>query len=179
MPTPLRFAVAPLALAAMTGCLGRAQRPIVDVPPDLWPAYAGAAGARYSALGQIAPSNVARLAIAWTYHAGERGEGARDAHKLTFEATPLHYDGRLYLATAYGRVIALEPRTGREVWRYDAGVDRGGRYSEVTSRASRRGATRERRLAPHVPRASSPAQSMRDRARSSFAWPGSATTITA
>ena len=31
-------------------------------------------------------------------------------------------------------MIALDPATGTEIWRFDAGVDRTGRYSEVTSR---------------------------------------------
>ncbi len=72
--------------------------------------------------------------MAWTYHTGELGQNARDRDKLTFEATPIHFDGRLYLSTAYGQVIALDPVTGAEQWRFDAGVDRGGRFSEVTSR---------------------------------------------
>jgi len=32
-------------------------------------------------------------------------------------------DGVLYLATVYGRVIALSPETGAEIWKFDPGVD--------------------------------------------------------
>lgn len=35
------------------------------------------------------------------------------------EATALVVDGLMYLPTPYGRVVALEPETGREVWSYD------------------------------------------------------------
>lgn len=127
----LILAVAATAAVATAFCAEPLQ---VDAPLDQWPAYAGPAGARYSPLDQIVPDNVSRLQVAWTYRTGETGANARDGHKLTFQATPLHFDGRLYLATAYGRVIALDPGTGSELWTFDAGVDRAGRYSEVTSR---------------------------------------------
>ncbi len=121
---------------AVTGLLaaGCRPQPTATAADDQWPAYAGAAGARFSTVGEITAANVEGLQIAWTYRTGELGQNARDAEKLTFEATPIHVDGRLYLATAYGRVIALDPATGAEVWRFDAGVDRSARYSEVTSR---------------------------------------------
>jgi quinoprotein glucose dehydrogenase len=126
-----RLALAILAIGA--GC-ARTSSPAGRPADDQWPAYAGAAGARSSPLAQITAGNVGRLAPVWTAHTGERGQDARDGGKLTFEATPIHFDGRLYLATAYGRVLALDPATGAEVWRFDAGIDRAGRYSEVTSR---------------------------------------------
>ena len=63
----------------------------------------GAAGARFSALDRLTPANVSRLQVAWTYHTGELGQNASDDDKLTFEATPIHFDGRLYLSTAFGR----------------------------------------------------------------------------
>ena len=70
--------------------------------------------------GEVSAANVGQLQVAWTYHTGELGRDARDASKLTFEATPVHFDGRLYLSTAFGRVVALDPATGRERWRFDA-----------------------------------------------------------
>ena len=70
--------------------------------------------------GPIAPANSAKT---------------RSREKsLTFEATPIHFDGRLYLSTSFGKVIALDPATGREVWTYDAKISRTMDYSEVTSR---------------------------------------------
>jgi len=122
--------VRPLALLLALAAAA-AARP----PADQWAAYGGdAGGSRYSPIAQITRANVSRLAPAWSYRTGERGQDARDGHKLTFEATPILVDGRLYLATAFGKVIALDPATGRELWTFDPKVDRQGRYSEVTSR---------------------------------------------
>jgi quinoprotein glucose dehydrogenase len=135
VPLPRRRLLALLlTLTSLAGCTSPPSAPPVAAFGDQWPAYAGGAGARFSSLDQITPANVSRLAVAWTHRTGERGEGARDAAKLTFEATPIHFDGRLYLSTAFGRVIALDPVTGAEVWHFDAGVDRSVSYSEVTSR---------------------------------------------
>jgi quinoprotein glucose dehydrogenase len=106
-------------------------------PPqaDQWPAYGGdAGGTRYSALTQVTPANVKGLQVAWTYRTGELGENAESGKSLTFEATPIHFDGRLYLSTSFGKVIALDPATGREIWTYDAKISRKMEYSEVTSR---------------------------------------------
>ncbi|HCC57909.1 MAG TPA: hypothetical protein DEQ47_11755, partial [Solibacterales bacterium] len=35
-----------------------------------------------------------------------------------FETTPLYVDGTLYLTTAFGRLIALDPVSGKEKWNY-------------------------------------------------------------
>lgn len=101
---------------------------------DQWPAYGGdSGGTRYSALTQITRENVETLQVAWTYRTGELGQNAESGVSLTFEATPIHFDG-LYLSTSYAKVIALDPATGTELWAFDAKVDRGQHYSEVTSR---------------------------------------------
>lgn len=102
---------------------------------DQWPTYGGdPGGTRYSALTQITKENVKNLQVAWTYRTGELGQDAASGKSLTFEATPIHFDGRLYLSTSFGKVIALDPATGTEVWTYDAKISRTMRYSEVTSR---------------------------------------------
>src|SRR5207244_605741 len=51
-----------------------------------------------------------------------------------FEATPLMIDGMVFLSTPYNRVIALDPQTGRERWRYDPNIDRTRLLAIVTSR---------------------------------------------
>src|SRR5260370_1008911 len=90
-----------------------------------WPAYGGdPGGVRYSPLDQINPKNVATLQRAWTYHTRERGR--------SFESTPIFVDNVLYLSTHTQKVIALDPESGRELWRYDAQgagrENRGGTY---------------------------------------------------
>ncbi len=42
---------------------------------------------------------------------GGRGRGS--------EATPIVVGGVMYMPTPYGRVVALEPETGKEIWSYD------------------------------------------------------------
>src|SRR5687768_4985145 len=76
-------------------------------------------GARYSPLRQINTQNVGTLRPAWTYRTGEVPEG----RARSFEATPLFVDGRLFLSTPLGKIIALDPATGRELWKYDAQVN--------------------------------------------------------
>jgi quinoprotein glucose dehydrogenase len=81
-----------------------------------WPMYnRDLAGTRYSPLKQIAPGNVAKLTRAWSYPIG------RDSTAGTLsggsEFTPIVVNGAMYVA-ASDRVVALEPDTGRELWRY-------------------------------------------------------------
>jgi quinoprotein glucose dehydrogenase len=100
-----------------------------------WGYYGGdALGQHFSSLDQINRDNIARLAPAWTYRTGELGAGFASAGKLTFEATPVLAFGRLYLETATNVVIALDPESGRERWRFDPHIDRARRYAEASAR---------------------------------------------
>jgi len=97
-----------------------------------WAAYGrDAFGSRYSPLTQITRDNVTRLAVAWTYRTGDT---ARTRRPAKFEATPLMVDGTLYLSTPFGRTIALDPSTGRQLWTYDAHVDRNGNWGDFANR---------------------------------------------
>jgi quinoprotein glucose dehydrogenase len=100
-----------------------------------WGFYGGDAfGQHFSSLDQIKRENIGQLTVAWTYRTGELGEGfARDS-KLSFEATPVLAFGLLYLETATNIVIALDPETGAQKWRYDPKIDRKRRYSDVAGR---------------------------------------------
>jgi quinoprotein glucose dehydrogenase len=100
-----------------------------------WGFYGGDAfGQHYSSLDQIKRDNVSGLQVAWTYRTGELGEGFARASKLTFEATPVLAFGLLYLETATNIVIALDPETGVQKWRYDPKTDRKRLYSDVAAR---------------------------------------------
>ncbi|WP_114952010.1 membrane-bound PQQ-dependent dehydrogenase, glucose/quinate/shikimate family [Sphingosinicella terrae] len=88
-----------------------------------WPAYGGTESARrYSPLGQITPANVARLERAWTYHTRDLPPPDAEENKYGAETTPLKVGDTLYLCSAKNIMIALEPATGRERWRYDPQV---------------------------------------------------------
>ena len=100
-----------------------------------WPAYGGdAGGMRYSPLVQITPANVGELEVAWTYRTGELGEGVTDWGRSAFEATPILYDGTLYLTTPGTNVIAVDAATGALRWRRDTRHRRDLHYSDGVSR---------------------------------------------
>jgi quinoprotein glucose dehydrogenase len=108
-------------LAVLLGHPGATQQQIANAPDSDWPMYRrDQAGTGYSPLAQINGQNVAKLAQVWTYRleadapaAGERGSPA----SVNSQATPIVVDGVMYLPAA-NRVVALEPVTGKEIWRY-------------------------------------------------------------
>jgi len=98
--------------------------------PTDWPTYGGdPGGSRFSSLTQVNRSNVATLTTAWTFRTGEMVPGAR-----SFEATPILVDGTLFLSTPLGKIMALDPVTGRQRWRHDAKVDPRAGFGDFTSR---------------------------------------------
>jgi quinoprotein glucose dehydrogenase len=89
-----------------------------------WPNYGNdPGGMRYSPLSQINRENVSTLKVAWIFHTGDVSDGSRDRKRSGFEATPILVDGTLYLTTAFNRVIALDPETGKQRWAYDPKID--------------------------------------------------------
>ena len=73
------------------------------------------AGTRYSTLSQINTGNVTKLKQVWTYR-------LRTDDRTPFqasEAVPIVVGGVMYLPAA-NRVVALQPETGQEIWRYVA-----------------------------------------------------------
>jgi quinoprotein glucose dehydrogenase len=112
-----------------------------------WPTYGhDAGGMRFSPLTQVTPANVDQLKVVWTYHmrpavdaAGARGAApapaggavgdvpdapapargrGRGAGFSSSSVTPLVAGGRMFLATPYYRVVAIDPSTGQELWAY-------------------------------------------------------------
>src|SRR5260370_29232379 len=101
-----------LCAAPTVAVLALAAFPQAVPQKEDWPAYGrDQGGSRYSALDQINTKSVTLLQRAWTYHTGERGRA--------FEVTPIVVDGILYFATQNQRIVALEPETGKEIWKYD------------------------------------------------------------
>ena len=83
-----------------------------------WPTFGGASGGgQYSAIDQIDTDNVGRLERAWTHLSGD---------KAWLEVTPIHANNTLYYCTPMNRVIALDPVSGAERWRFDPHADEGG-----------------------------------------------------
>jgi quinoprotein glucose dehydrogenase len=93
---------------------GLASLGFSQVAPQIgdWPEYGrDPGGSRYSPLTQINTTNVDHLDRAWTYHTGESGR--------SFEATPILVNNVLYFSTQKHNVVALNPETGAEIWKYD------------------------------------------------------------
>src|SRR5437867_3915257 len=100
-----------------------------------WAAYGhDAGGSRYLPAVDINRDNVTRLEVAWTYRTGETDPRFKTRRETAFEATPLMVDGTLYLATPLGRVIALDPASGRERWVFDPQIKRDVWYGDFASR---------------------------------------------
>ena len=100
-----------------------------------WPVYGhDAGGTRFSPAAQITRANVNRLTVAWTYRTGETDPRFKTDRPTAFEATPLVVDGTMYLGTPLGRVIALDPATGRERWVFDPNIRRDVTYGDFASR---------------------------------------------
>jgi alcohol dehydrogenase (cytochrome c) len=101
---------APMALAQVP--YGRILD--ADNEPGSWLTYSGNyASHHYSRLAQINRTNVARLKPAWMYQVRGRQH---------FEATPLVFDGVMYITDPPSNVTALDLRTGRPIWHYRRSV---------------------------------------------------------
>lgn len=108
----LLVGVAGLALAAASF----ASAQVTQIKPSDWPAYGrDAGGQRYSPLKQITPQNVDKLQVAWTYH---MNPDPSQRVRVSSTATPLVIDGKMFMPTPFGRVVALDPTTGKELWSY-------------------------------------------------------------
>jgi len=102
-------------------------------PDGDWPNYGRTPGGdRHSPLAQIDRANVGRLELAWEYKTGEAG--IKTGNPTALEATPLVIGGRMYLSTPLGKVIALDPVTGQQVWIRDMQVKRERGFGDWVSR---------------------------------------------
>ena len=113
-----------------------------------WPTYGhDSGGMRFSPLTEINTANVNRLQVAWVYHmkpaagatpppaprapVANTGGAVGDDPGYTRASmrggpgsfspstvTPLVINGTMYLTTPYGRVVAIDSTTGKEVWAF-------------------------------------------------------------
>jgi quinoprotein glucose dehydrogenase len=98
-----------------------------------WPNYGRTPGGdRHSPLTQIGRGNVGRLELAWEYKTGEAG--IKTGNPTALEATPLVIEGRMFLATPLGQVLALDPVSGRQLWARDLQVKRERGFGDWVSR---------------------------------------------
>jgi quinoprotein glucose dehydrogenase len=108
-----------MALPAVRGDM--ADPALLQAGAD-WPAYGGSYSARrFSPLTQITPANASELEQVWSFHTGDMpSERAKNTYGA--ENTPLKIGDTLYICTPKSIVIAVDPTTGKQRWRFDPQV---------------------------------------------------------
>src|ERR1700677_4456531 len=69
---------------------------------------------RFQSIDQITPANVSQLKEAWVFHTGTGGPAKAMA------MTPLVVNGVMYVTHGEDDVFALNPTTGKQIWKYTA-----------------------------------------------------------
>ena len=117
---PLIPACAALAAVAWAQAVTAESRPNQSFDYVGWDSYLGGSdSSQFFSLDQINRDNVNQLQVAWTY---ETGAGQPPMFNPTVA------NGKMYVQTGDGKIAALDPATGRELWR-----------SQTTGRISARG----------------------------------------
>src|SRR3954447_15552041 len=94
---------------------------LAATPAVAWEHWGGdRGGSRFSSLTQITPDNVGNLVRAFEFRTGDLDTRAPEVMKRTkFQATPLFVEDSLIFCSPFNEVIALDPGTGAQKWRYD------------------------------------------------------------
>ena len=89
-----------------------------------WSAYGGDSGGnRYVAARNIDKNNVTDLQIAWLHRSGTLKDRSAEAlSRVALQTTPILVENSLIFCTQFNEVIALDPGTGAEMWRFDPEV---------------------------------------------------------
>jgi alcohol dehydrogenase (cytochrome c) len=158
-PTPkLACAAVACAIAALAQAQQRPYQSVTDArlaspEPENWLSYCGNySGWGYSALSKISNKNVGKLTLAWSYTTG-----LTEGH----QSPPIVNGGYMYVTTPGSQVIALDAKTGNEIWRYKPQIP--GEQLQLHPDQPRRGAVRRRLTWP--PSTASSSHSMRRPAR--------------
>ncbi|MFT5134823.1 MAG: glucose dehydrogenase [Gammaproteobacteria bacterium] len=96
-------------ILSLTSFWLKAEIKLNNDPVD-WPLYGRTYdNQRFSPLDQINTNNVQQLKLAWRYKTGKFG---------SFQTSPIVVDGLMYITTPFNDVIALDAKSGNEIWRY-------------------------------------------------------------
>src|SRR4051794_28782372 len=72
----------------------------------------------------ITPANIGNLVKAWQFRTGDLDRRPREAMARTkFEATPLLVENSVIFCSPFNEVIALDPGSGAQKWRFDPKID--------------------------------------------------------
>jgi quinoprotein glucose dehydrogenase len=98
-----------------------------------WREYGGSPDqSKFFAIGQIRPTNVAQLTQAWFYPTGD---------SVAYQFNPIIVDSVMYVAAKNNSLVALNAKTGKEIWIHAdlrAMTRRGVSYWESADRSDRR-----------------------------------------
>lgn len=76
-----------------------------------WPSFGrDFTNQRMANLTQMTPQNVKDLSLAWRFNSGV---------KASFQSTPIVTGGVMYLSLPFNHVVALDAKTGDQLWRYE------------------------------------------------------------
>lgn len=101
-----KFALLPLLLV-ISAC---GSQPKFPQQTHDWPQFGrDYANQRLSPLTHIDQSNVKDLTLAWQFKSGV---------SASFQTTPIVVGGVMYVSLPYNHVVALDAKTGKELWRY-------------------------------------------------------------
>ncbi|MFV5312357.1 glucose/quinate/shikimate family membrane-bound PQQ-dependent dehydrogenase [Acinetobacter schindleri] len=117
----------------------KSQQPAVHqsipgIADEDWPAYGRTqSGLRYSPLKQITADNVKNLELAWEFHTGDV-KTDKDSGETTNQVTPIKVGNNLFMCTTHQYLIALDPATGKEKWRFDPKLKADNTFQHLTCR---------------------------------------------
>ena len=84
---------------------------VSDQSSEHWLQYGGGYNNfRHSPITELSPENIDKLEFAWGFPSGTDGQ---------FAASPVIYDGIMYVTSSYNRLFALDASSGELFWRYD------------------------------------------------------------
>jgi alcohol dehydrogenase (cytochrome c) len=92
---------------------------------DDWLTYGGGyTGHRHSTLGELTKANVGALALTWTAQFRSNDESV--------PSSPIVVDGTLFVSTSFGKVVALDARTGGTLWEVGRAAPSGAQLEDAT-----------------------------------------------
>ena len=92
------------------------DHPTQNTYRDWHRSYGDATSSRYSSLDQINLDNVDQLRVAWVYHSGDLPE--KPSADFSIQSNPLNVGDKLFFPTPGNAIVAVDVRTGAEVWRF-------------------------------------------------------------
>lgn len=116
LKTVLAAPIVALALMGIAACTQMGKNDpvtarIMHAQAAEWPSYGrDYSNQRFALLKQIDRGNVGKLGLAWQFKTGV---------SASFQTTPIVVDGVMYVSLPYNHVLALDARTGKQLWRYE------------------------------------------------------------